>query len=532
MADRTVGARVLAHPGLRWGLSLLLGAMAAMAFAPFYWVPLLIPAFGGLLLILHRRRSLRSALGAGWWFGLGHFVVSFHWIIESFGNQPRTPETLGPPAVLLLAAGMAVYPALAAALARLVARAGAGFLLPALALAWGVMEWARGWLLTGFPWNPLSAVWSGLPEMMQPLALIGPYGLSAVTLAIAAAPALWLPGLGGRRPWLWPACAALLLSLWTGWGVWRIDSAQTRAYPDVTYRIVQPNIPQREKWDPALRREHFVDYLALSSRTPPPSGRLVIVWPETAITDIHFDRYPGRRTLATRILPPGGVLITGALRAVETEDGRALPANSLYVLDEDGRIRALYDKAHLVPFGEYLPLRPVFEALGLSKLTPGSLDIQPGRGLRHIDLPGLPAFSPLICYEIIFAGEVAADRPRPDLLINITNDAWFGLTTGPHQHFAQARMRAVEEGLGVIRAAQTGISGAIDPFGRVLGQIGAGRRGTIDAPAPVALEFSTIYARFGDWPFLLITFFGCLIVVLRRVQRESRRFRGKREIIP
>lgn len=528
--NREAGLRIPAHPGLRWSLSLLLGALAGLAFAPFYWLPVLVLSFSGLLLLLRQSQSIGRAMATGWWFGLGHFTVSVHWIIESFGNQPQTPEMLGPPAVLLLAAVMAVYPAIAAALARWAARSGGGFLLPALAIAWGVMEWARGWVLTGFPWNPLSAAWSGLPVMMQPLAIIGPYGLSAITLAIAAAPALLFPGVAQRRGWIWPACAALLLPLWAGWGAWRIDAAATQPFPDVTYRIVQPNIPQREKWDPDLRRQHFIDYMTLSSRLPPPDGRLVIVWPETAVTDIHFDRHPGRRSLAARMLPPGGVLITGALRAIEGPGNRLLPANSLFALDQDGRILAVYDKAHLVPFGEYLPLRPVFEALGLSKLTPGSLDIQPGRPKRYIDLPGLPAISPLICYEIIFSGAVAASRPRAGIMINITNDAWFGLTTGPHQHFAQARMRAVEEGLGVIRAAQTGISGGIDPLGRILARIEAGRRGVIDVPAPVALVNPTFYSLNGNFPLLLFASLFGMIVFARSVLRNGDGFRGKREI--
>jgi len=493
---------------LRWSIALATGALSALAFAPVYALPLLPLSLPVLWWLITSSDRARSAAVLGWWFGLGHFTLGSYWIIESFANQPAAPDWQGPPAVLALAAYLALYPALACAVTRYANRRGVSGLL-VFAAAWGAAEWLRGHLLTGYPWNPLAAVWSVSPVAMQPLALVGAYAVSTLTVLLASAPALLLPMMGGwRENRLWLGALPLAAALWTGYGLYRLDHYANQPKTDLTLRLVQPNIPQREKWNEELRRQHFVDYIALSEMLGPPEGPLLVVWPETAVTDYYFDRQPSRRALAARMLPEGGFLATGAPRVIETGNASRAPANSLLVIDDAGRLEAVYDKHHLVPFGEYLPFRRLIEPLGLDKLTPGAVDFAAGPGPRTIKVPGLPGFSPLICYEVIFPGDVvASDGPRPDFLLNVTNDAWFGDGSGPHQHFAQARMRAVEEGLPLVRAAQTGISAVIDPLGRVLTRIRLEARGTVEATLPGALPKNTSYARFGDifFAFLLLS---------------------------
>ena len=499
-----------------WALALALGAAGAFAFAPFYWVPLFFFAMAGLFLLVAAARDVRAAAARGWWFGLGHFAVGFHWIAESYRNNPDWPDAMGPPTVLVLAMAMAAYPALAAAGARkAVGRRGAAALL-VFAVAWAGSEWLRGHLFTGFPWNPAAAIWAGLPVMLQPLALFGPYGYGLLTVLIAASPALLWPAPEQRRAWLGPVVAGGALIGIALFGFWRLERHPTVFSDDVTVRLVQANIPQLEKWDAALRRTHFADYLALSAMQGPARGRLMVVWPETAVTDYAFDRHAGRRALAARILPEGGALVTGAPRAFRTAGGGIGIANSLFVIDDDGRVRATYDKAHLVPFAEFVPARWLLEALGLARVLPLGGDFTPGPGPVTISLPGFPPFSPLICYEIIFSGAVRGPE-RPGFLLNITNDAWFGTTTGPYQHLAQARMRAVEEGMAVVRVANTGISAVIDPLGRVVTRIPLASRGVVDSALPAALPNPGAYARFGEPVFaLMLTIFLTFSIIVRK----------------
>ncbi len=495
---------VLPSGALHWALALALGAAGAFAFAPFYWVPLFFLAMAGLFLLVREAPSVRAAAARGWWFGLGQFAVGLHWIAESYRNNPDWPDAMGPPTVLVLAMAMAAYPALATALTRKAGggRRGAGTLV-VFAIAWAASEWLRGHLLTGFPWNPAAAIWAGLPAMLQPLALLGPDGYGLLTVLIAASPALLWPAAEPRRAWLGPAVAGGALIAIAGFGAWRLERSPTAFVDDVTVRLVQANIPQLDKWDPALRRTHFADYLALSAMQGPARGRLMVIWPETAVTDYAFDRHAGRRALAARILPAGGVLVTGAPRAFRTAAGGIGIANSLFVIDDDGRVRARYDKTHLVPFAEFVPARSLLAALGLDRLLPLGGDFTPGPGPVSVSLPGFPPFRPLICYEIIFAHEVRGPE-RPGFLLNITNDAWFGTTSGPYQHLAQARMRAVEEGVAVVRVANTGISAVIDPLGRIVTRIPLASRGVVDSALPAPLPNPGVYARFGGGVFALM----------------------------
>ncbi len=502
MVERVVGAG--ARPAERAILGCILGAVGALAFAPLFVVPALAVAFTGLLWLLEGAaaapRPGRARAWIGWWFGLGHFVPGLYWISLSLLTDPERFAWLVPFAVLGVPAGLALFTA-AAAYAAGLARSDASSRAIALAAWWTIFEFARGHVLTGFPWNLAGYAWAGLPAMLQPAALVGAYGMSVWTVWVAGLPALWLDGRQAPRRRAGAAIAFLVVPVLVfvfGWV--RLDGApDPGAVADVRLRIVQPRIDQKLKWREEERANNLAASVALS-REAGWEAVTHLVWPETA-TAYYLANDDRARARVAEAVPPGGVLLVGSVR-VERAPGQGLKAwNSLHALDERGKILATYDKHHLVPFGEYVPLRGV---LPIEKITPGAVGFSSGPGLLTLRVPGLPPLSPLICYEAIFPGRVARDDDRPAFLLNVTNDAWFGESSGPHQHFAAARMRAVEEGLPLVRAANTGISAVIDGHGRVTAQLDLGARGILDAALPTALPSPTPFARWGSWPLVLI----------------------------
>ena len=373
-----------------------------------------------------------------------------------------------------------------------------------LAIFWTVGEWLRGHVLTGFPWNLIGTVWAGSLPVMQATSLIGLYGLGLLTVLVAALPAT-LTSAASRR-WVGPAAAVLLVAAAWLFGALRL-TGESPGEPAYRLRLVQPNVSQSLKWDPAQREANLAKTLALS-RAAGFESRTHVIWPETAVpfvvTDFN-DVGPALRERLADAVPPGGLLLTGAPRAERDAEGRLVLWNSLHALDRSGAIVATYDKFHLVPFGEYVPLRSI---LKIAKVTVGNVDFSPGPGLRTLALPGLPDASPLICYEAIFPAQVVAPGTRPAWLLNITNDAWFGISSGPYQHFTAARFRAVEEGLPLVRAANNGISAVVDSYGRIEARLELGATGVVDAALPPALP-STLYSRFGDGVLaVLILAFG------------------------
>jgi apolipoprotein N-acyltransferase len=327
--------------------------------------------------------------------------------------------------------------------------------------------------------------------MMQPASVVGLYGLSLLTVLIAALPATWATSALGWQRWGGTIGAVVLLTALWGWGALRDPAEAQPTVPNLRLRLVQPDIPQSLKWDPALRERHLIHTMRLT-RGAGFDGITHVIWPEAAVPFPLSADASLRQAIGT-IIPPGGLLLTGAPRVVG--QGATFQAwNSLYVLDGSGAILATFDKFHLVPLGEYVPLRGI---LPLEKITAGIGDFSAGPGPRTLTLPGLPPVSPLICYEIIFGGNVVDPANRPGWLLNITNDAWFGISSGPYQHFASARFRAVEEGLPLLRAANNGISAAVDPFGRVTAELGLGQMGVLDVSLPQPLA-PTLYARYGD----------------------------------
>ena len=471
------------------------GVASTLALPPLHLLPFLFVAFVVLVLLIEASPSARAAFALGWWFGVGQFASGLYWIAHALLVDAERFGWLVPFAVGGLSAGLAIFTAIAVVLARSLGKRGEA-LVVALAASWAAMEWLRGTILTGFPWNPMSSAWIESTAVAQSAALFGAYGLSLVTVQVAAAPAT-LAASAGARPWsrLRPTVLAALVLATLHIGGWmRIADVEDSLVPGIRLRIVQGNIEQALKWRPEQAEASFQRYLRLSaSLSDLPVTH--VIWPETA-APILLTGDPVRRAAIGAVVPPGGLALIGVIRA-EFEGGRVQRAwNSLQALDPAGSIVGTYDKFHLVPFGEYMPFRAYLAGF---EFIPGSLDFSTGPGVVTLDLPGLPAVGPLICYEVIFPGEVVNPDRRPMWLLNLTNDAWFGHSSGPYQHLASARMRAIEEGLPLVRAANTGISAVIDPYGRVVASLGLGREGIIDSALPRPLASLTMFASYGNW---------------------------------
>ncbi len=503
--------RVAALDGWRrWGLAFVLGALAALALPPVYFLPLLVPAFCGLFWLTEGSPGFRSAAGVGWWFGFGHFLVGLYWVAIAFFTDIRGYDWLGPAAVLGLAAALAVFPAAATALVRLTPRGGPRRLL-ILAVCWSFFEWVRSWAFTGFPWNLIGSVWAFSDDMIQFAAIAGTYGLGLVTVAAVMAPAL-LAGPEGptlRRGGIATGLAiGALVLIWSG-GALRLAGAESDPVPGVRLRLVQPDIPQELKWVKELRGEHVLKQIAMS-REPADLAPTHIIWGETMVP-FALSRTPEVAGVIGRATPQGGVTIVGAPRTTPYGERPYRVWNSLYVLDDEGRTVATYDKSHLVPVGEYVPLRGI---LPIEKMTAGVNDFSAGSGPVTLRLPGLPPVSPLICYEVIFPGAVVNPADRPDWLLNLTNDSWYGHSSGPYQHFVAARLRAVEEGLPLVRVSNGGISGIVDGYGRVLASLGLGRAGVLDGILPAPPATPGPYARWGNLVWMTFAFLASGIIVI------------------
>jgi apolipoprotein N-acyltransferase len=475
-----------------------------------FWPALL--AFAGLLHLLRQTDRRRDAFALGWCFGFGHFLAGLYWIAIAFFTDAERFGALAIPAVLLLCAGFALYPALATWLVALRRWPSIGAAALSLAIVWTLLEMLRGQLFGGFPWNLIGYAFASSEAASQLAAMTGIWGLSFAAVLVGALPAALLEPGGGAR-WR-PVAVAIAIPalLWVG-GALRLAGAEADPVEGVELRLVQGNVAQHHKWQPELRARWFGRHLELSAEQP--DGVTHVVWPESA-TPYALDQDPEARRLIGQVVPEGGLLLTGGERFdLASEPPRAW--NSLFVLDDAGQIAGRYDKHDLVPFGEFLPFREVLGRIGLGTLTRGSLDFQSGPGRETIELEGLPPFSPLICYEVIFPGDVIAPSARPDWLLNVTNDAWFGRSSGPYQHLAMARIRALEEGVPLVRSANTGISAVIDPWGRIQARLDLGVRGVLDAELPQPLEQRTPYARLRPWPIvLLLAIAGCMIAWLER----------------
>lgn len=465
----------------RWLLLYALGAMAALAMPPVFAFPLLVPSFCGLVLMLREARSWKQAALFGWLWGLGYFTVGLYWLCIALLTEPEKFAWLIPFTLIGLNGLFAIYTALAGvALYKLKP---CGWRTPlVLAAVWTVMELARGHLFTGFPWNLPGYAWAFSDAMSQSVSVVGIYGLSFLTVLAAGAP------LAGKR---FALAAWLGLCVMAALGAWRLSEAPPSHVDGVRLRLVQANIAQHHRWNPRLQMQHVQKHLEMTHSSGFEDVTHVI-WPETSVPYAL-----GREATLIRLLmeaaPPGGALIVGSLRA-EGEEESFRVWNTLSVIAPERGIVASYDKHHLVPFGEFMPLRALIPQ---GWFTPaGAVDFSSGSGARNVSAPGLPPFSPLICYEVIFPGEaVAQEGGRPGFLLSITNDAWFGASSGPYQHFHMARFRAIEQGLPMVRVANTGISAVVDAYGRVEAELGLNEEGVLDAPLPRALAQGTTYGR-------------------------------------
>ena len=495
------------------------GAVSAFAFEPVGWWPLMLIAFAGLFELLDRTRSLGRALALGWAFGVGQFAVGLNWIATAFTFQAAMPAWLGWLAVLLLSLYLAVYPALAAGLGWRLSSNKRLRLMLALAGAWAITEWLRAGIFTGFAWNPVGVILVPTP-LLGISALIGTYGLSIVAVVLGAA--LWLEV---HRKFLRVVIilGAILL-------LWTLPASPVPDDPLAirNIRIVQPNIGQEQKWRPEFADLSFARLASMSAGGLSPR---LLFWPEMAllnpVSDTRSDplaraRAEAERSRAGAVLRPGDVLVTGAGTVGATDGVTAdVATNSVFVVQPGGRFTGQYDKAHLVPYGEYLPMRPVLSKIGLSRLAPGDFDFSAGPGPRTLALPGFGRMGVQICYEIIFSGHVADDRHRPDFIFNPSNDAWFG-RWGPPQHLAQARLRAAEEGLPVLRATPTGISAIIDARGRLVQSIPWRTAGVIDGALPPSALHPTPFAKLGNAIPLTL---GFLMIIAAIALPSRRRYR-------
>lgn len=497
--------------------ALIAGALSAFAFEPVGWWPLLLVAIAVLCELLDRNKSLWLSIFMGWAFGFGQFAVGLNWIATSFTYQSNMPAWLGWVAVILLSIYLAIYPAIATGVGWWFGRDDRVVMVTVLGGAWAITEWLRGIVFTGFPWNPAAAALAPTP-LIEVTALIGTYGLSGLVVLLGGA--VWLEY---YRKWL-----PLVVILGVTTILWLLPSSSVPPDPLTirNVRIVQPDIGQEEKWRPGFDEEAARRLAALSG--PPRGEPRLLLWPEAAITEpVEDERIGGRglaqfqRMRAASLLGPNDLLLTGGL-AVESRDGIHVDraSNSIFAIAPGGRIIGRYDKAHLVPYGEYLPMRPLLSYIGLSRLAPGDLDFTPGPGPRTIDVGGewgKVGFD--LCYEMIFSGHVVDELNRPDFIFNPSNDAWFG-SWGPPQHLAQARLRAAEEGLPVLRATPTGISAVIDGRGNVVKELPWHSAGVIDAVLPPAANSPTPFARWGNAiPLFLAVLLIAAGIVLGRKRR-------------
>ncbi len=508
----------------RWVMAAAAGAVSILAMPPFHLWPLLFVTLPTLFWQIEgmahphgevRGKGLdwsgiRQAAAVGWWFGFGFHVTGLYWLREAFMVTGGGLALLWPLGVVGLPAYLALFYGLAAGAASVVPGPPSARIM-ALALALTATEYLRGHLFTGFPWNVLGTSLTYPLSLMQSVSVLGVYGLTLLAVLVFVAPAAMLASAAQRHRVRLRLGALALgvgpLALLAVFGAIRLSAPPPPFVDGVKVRLVQPSIPQRQKWQPQRQGEFVQRHLMLSKRSPDGNaddngGITHVIWPEAAMPFLPLER-PQVLAAIGQNMQPGTFLLAGILRRERTADGAIKVYNSLFGFDASGQPVAGYDKTHLVPFGEYLPFQATLEAIGLQSLTRQRGGFAVGALPRPVmRVPGLPIFGPLICYEAVFASTIIQTGPRPTALINVTNDGWFGESTGPYQHYHQARLRAVEQGLPLLRVANNGISAAIDPYGRELQRLQLNAVGVIDSRLPEALP-PPPYAQFGDFiPFI------------------------------
>jgi apolipoprotein N-acyltransferase len=516
---------VLAFGWRRAVIAFAAGAFSALAMEPINAWPILFVTFPVLVWLIDgsttgRWSGTMTAAIVGWCFGFGYFLAGLYWIGYAFLVDVKTFGWLLPVAVAGLPACLALYTALGLAGARLIWVRGPKRVL-ALAACLTIAEWLRGHLLSGFPWNTFGYALTEPLVLAQSVSVVGIWTLTFLCIAICATPAILADDKVDTQYPTRPLLAGLIvLAVFTAYGSVRLWLHPTSYVDGVKLRIMQPNLQQDDKFNYSAKAQVMDQYLRLSDRATGPQSNGVrdvthLIWPESAFP-FFLTREPDALAQITALLKPSTELITGAVRAAPNTSTRNPRAyNSVYVIDPDGSIRGVYDKVHLVPFGEYLPFQSLLERLGLMQLTKVLGGFQSGDRRRAMDVPGAPKMLPLVCYEAIFPGAAVPQGERPGWLVNVTNDGWFGISSGPYQHFQQARVLAIAEGLPLVRAANTGISAVIDPVGRVVNALPLGVEGVLDARLPAAIA-PTIYSRYGNYILILLLVLSLMIVGQRR----------------
>lgn len=470
------------------------GAVLTAALPPFYYVWALFLAFSFLMFLLCRAKSAKKASLIGYWFGFGYFSFGFYWIGNALLIDVAETGWLYPIVLFLNGAFFGLFALIPALLTRL----GRNTLSKMLFFAAGwclITELLRGFILTGFPWNPVSSVLSFSPAMLQVLGLFGTYGVSLLLVFIAVIPAVWLLKPTRKRAWVAAFSLVGWLSAWQ-YGLFVLDKRPQ--IPDghsIVVRLVQPSIPQSMKWSKDILEQNLQEYIDLSKAQDSHYVDFT-VWGETASPfDLMYD-YPHNRKVMNAV-PRYGRLITGMLR--REDNGRRLVLyNSLAVMNTKGEIEAWYDKSHLVPFGEYMPFRKYLPDW-MKPLANAVAEFGRGEQYKIIRVGDYPAFAPLICYEIIFSDEVVQKGvERPTWAVVLTNDGWYGISAGPYQHLAAAQMRAVEEGISIVRSANSGISAVINPYGEIKGKIPLGTKAAIDALVKPEEAHQTLFGMYGN----------------------------------
>lgn len=505
---RLAHAVVLALGWRRANIAFVAGAASALAMPPVNAWPVLFVTFPILVWLVDGSTAGRwsgaiTAAVAGWCFGFGYFLAGLYWVGYAFLVDAKTFGWLLPVAVAGLPAYLALYTALGLAIARLIWVRGPERIL-ALAAAITATEWLRGHLLSGFPWNTFAYALTEPLALAQSVSLIGIWTLTFLCVVICASPAVIADDkTDTRNPYRPLVFGLVVLAGLAVYGTARLWSHPTQYVNGVRLRIMQPNLQQDDKFNYSAKADVMSRYLRLSGRATSPASNGIrdvthLVWPEAAFP-FFLTREPDALAQIAGLIRPSTVLITGAVRAASDGNPRDQRAyNSIYVIDPDGSIRAVYDKVHLVPFGEYLPFQRLLERFGLMQLTKVIGGFLSGDRRRPMDILGAPKMLPLVCYEAIFPGAAVPSGERPGWMVNVTNDGWFGISSGPYQHFQQARVLAIAEGLPLVRAANTGISAVIDPLGRIIGSLPLGIEGVLDARLPAAIE-PTLYLKYGNY---------------------------------
>ena len=482
-------------------ICLVLGVVLSFSQAPYHLWFLIFPVFSGFYYIFTKMDTKRGVFLASFLFAIGYFVTGLNWIGNALLVEGNEYRWVWPLAVIALPTLLSVFTALFMTVAHIIShkKHALGFLAFCSALA--LSEFTRGYIFTGFPWNLFGYTWLGLMSIAQFVSVIGPYGLTFLTI-------FWGASLGylyihKKQAFLMSSISILIFAVVFTYGFLRISHNVVEFNEDVQIRIVQPNIAQAEKWKPSRLADNFETHLMLSEGKNN-DKKTIIVWPETAIPPSLIYSLTAKERFKNllndqTILLAGGLSITSAAESKQREYH-----NALFLMDSINPPDRVYNKSHLVPFGEYIPFQ---EYLTFIKPVVDFAGFNQGRGATTINIEGFPSFSPQICYEIIFPNRaINKKQNRPDYILTVTNDAWYGDSAGPRQHFSIARFRAIEQGLPVIRSANTGISGVIDPWGRIIDKIPLLESGNIESLLPNPLAETTLYSRFGD----IFFYFTCL----------------------